>query len=81
MEISPWRSFNPLSSVSAKPPCPSMIILVRVCRLFNSPIPKGNFFRRGVSLMSKCLNFFSFEKLLGNWVKLLHPKTINVSKL
>ncbi|MFS7925478.1 hypothetical protein Hanom_Chr04g00285481 [Helianthus anomalus] len=70
MEISPCRSFNPLSSVIAKPLFPPMIILVRVCRLFNSPIPKGNFFKSGVFLMSKCLSLLSLKKLLGKLVRL-----------
>ncbi|MFS7925621.1 hypothetical protein Hanom_Chr04g00287201 [Helianthus anomalus] len=64
MEISPLRSFNPLSSVIAKPLFPPMMILVRVlrvCRLFNSPIPKGNFFKSGVFLMSKCLSLLSLK--------------------
>ncbi|MFS7925472.1 hypothetical protein Hanom_Chr04g00285411 [Helianthus anomalus] len=57
-----------------------MMILLRVYRLFNSPIPKGIFFKSGVSLMSKCRNFLSFMKLLGNLVKLSQPKTINVCR-
>ncbi|MFS8022980.1 hypothetical protein Hanom_Chr16g01445921 [Helianthus anomalus] len=58
-----------------------MTILVRVCRLFSSPIPMCNFTNNGVSLMSKCRNCVSFEKLRGNLVSTLQPKRINVSKL
>ncbi|MFS7925379.1 hypothetical protein Hanom_Chr04g00284181 [Helianthus anomalus] len=81
MESSPCKFSNPLSLVIAKSPSPPTMTLGRVCRFFNSPIPKGNFFKYGVFPMSKCLNFFSFKKLLGNVVKLLQPKTINVCKL
>ncbi|MFS7925305.1 hypothetical protein Hanom_Chr04g00283181 [Helianthus anomalus] len=81
MESLPRRLFNPLSSVIAKPPSPPMTILVIVCRLFSSPIPKGNFIRSEVPLKSKCCNFLSFEKLLGNLVKLEQLKMISVCRL
>ncbi|KAF5774850.1 hypothetical protein HanXRQr2_Chr13g0605411 [Helianthus annuus] len=79
METSPWRFVNPLSSFIAKPTPSSMMILVRVCRLSNSPIPNGSFSNNGVFLMSKCRNRLSFKKLLGNLLKFSQPKTININ--
>ncbi|MFS7925548.1 hypothetical protein Hanom_Chr04g00286381 [Helianthus anomalus] len=81
METSPCRFFNPLSSFISKPSSPPIMILVRVCRLSNLPIPNGSFPKSGVLLMSKCRNLLSFKKLLGSLLKFQQQETINVCKL
>ncbi|MFS7997869.1 hypothetical protein Hanom_Chr12g01147051 [Helianthus anomalus] len=46
--------------------------LERVCKLFSLPIPKGILLKSGVSLISRCRKFLSFEKFMGNILRRLH---------
>ncbi|MFS7925656.1 hypothetical protein Hanom_Chr04g00287651 [Helianthus anomalus] len=57
METSPCRFLNPLSTFISMPSSHPMIILVRVCRLSNSPIPNGSFCKTEYPLCQNGVTF------------------------